>query len=331
MISFPAKGTHVTVRWGILGCGDVVRKRVAAAIQAVDGCELLAACRRDADSLKTFCDEFSVPRGYPSADQLLADEEINAVYIATPVHLHLPQTLAALAAGKHVLVEKPMALTPTECELMINAAKEINRTLGVAYYRPFYPAIERLGQLIQTGQLGKVLAVQIACSAPIVLEEDGSLPWRVKSQEGGGGPVMDVGSHRIDVLLRLFGDVIDIRGICSRKSPDAVENVATFALRFDDGPQASVTCLFDAVHDPDSWTVIGTQGIVDATPLNSGRLVIRTCDGDQVEHHPPHANYNVPLIADFVAAIEEGRPPHVSGEDGLRVNEVIEQIYRDAR
>ncbi|WP_040353278.1 Gfo/Idh/MocA family protein [Blastopirellula marina] len=321
----------MTVRWGILGCGDVVRKRVAAAIQAVDGCELLAACRRDAESLKTFCEDFSVPRGYPSADQLLADEEIDAVYIATPVHLHLPQTLAALAAGKHVLVEKPMALNPAECELMINAAKEVDRTLGVAYYRPFYPALERLGELIQSGQLGEMLAVQIACSAPIVLEDDGALPWRVKSKEGGGGPLMDVGSHRIDVLLRLFGDVIDIRGICSRKSPDAVENVANFALRFEDGTQASVICLFDAMQDPDSLTVFGTQGIVDATPLNSGRLVIRTSDGDQVEHHPPHANFNVPLIADFAAAIQEGRHPQVSGEDGLRVNEVIEQIYRDAR
>lgn len=319
------------MRWGILGCGDVVRKRVAAAIQTVEGCELLAVCRRDHDALQQFCADFSVSRGYPSADQLLADEEIDAVYIATPVAMHLPQALASLAAGKHVLVEKPMALHPHECRLMIDAAKEMNRTLGVAYYRPFYPVLDRLSELMQTGQLGEVLAVQIACSAPIVANEDGSPPWRVEMKHGGGGPLMDVGSHRIDVLLRLFGEVVDIRGICSRTAPEEVENVANFVLQFADGVQASVTCLFNAVQDPDSFVVIGTKGIADLSPLNSGRLILRNEMGDQVEQHAPNPNFNVPLIADFVAAIEEDRQPQVSGEDGLLVNEVIEQIYRDSR
>ncbi|TWT29495.1 Gfo/Idh/MocA family protein [Blastopirellula retiformator] len=319
------------MRWGILGCGDVVRKRVAAAIQAVDGCQLLAVCRRDPDALQQFCAGFSVPHGYPSADQLLANADIDAVYIATPVALHLPQTLAALAAGKHVLVEKPMALDPQECRLMIDAAKEVKRTLGVAYYRPFYPALARLAELIKSGQLGEILAVQIACSAPIVPNEDGSLPWRVAMNEGGGGPIMDVGSHRIDVLLRLFGDVVDVREVCSRKSTHEVENVANFVLQFAGGLQASVTCLFDAGQDPDSFVVIGTKGIADLGPLNSGRLIIRNEMGDQVEHHAPNANFNVPLIADFVAAVSEGRDPRASGETGLRVNEVIDQIYRDAQ
>ncbi|WP_146119382.1 Gfo/Idh/MocA family protein [Blastopirellula marina] len=319
------------MRWGILGCGDVVRKRVAAAVQTATGSELLAVCRRDDAALRQFCADFSIPRGYPSADQMFADEEIDAVYIATPVDMHLPQTLAALAAGKHVLVEKPMALHPGECQMMIDAAKEVNRTLGVAYYRPFYPVLNRLGELIQTGQLGEVLAVQIVCSAPITFNEDGSAPWRVNAQQGGGGPVMDVGSHRIDVLLRLFGEVVDVRAVCSRKSPDEVENVANFVLQFADGVQASVTCLFDAVQDSDSLVVVGTKGIADLSPLNSGRLILRNELGDQVEQHSPHANFNVPLIEDFVAAIEEDRPPLVSGVDGLLVNEVIERIYRDAR
>jgi predicted dehydrogenase len=103
-----------SIRWGLIGCGDVVRKRVARAIKDEPRSQLIAACRRDADELSRFCESFDVERAYASADDLLADRDVNAVYIATPVCFHLPQTLAAARAGKHVLVEKPMAMSVAE-------------------------------------------------------------------------------------------------------------------------------------------------------------------------------------------------------------------------
>src|SRR5688572_24877386 len=114
----------MTVRWGLLGCGDVAAKRVARAIQEAPDAELLAACRRNEARLKSFCEFFRVRKGYARDMDLIADPEIDAVYVATPVHLHLPQTVAAARAGKHVLVEKPMAMTAAECEAMIKACRE---------------------------------------------------------------------------------------------------------------------------------------------------------------------------------------------------------------
>ena len=104
------------IRWGLLGCGDIARKRVAQAITDDPNSRLLAACRRDPARLREFCQAFGVERAYTSEADLLTDPDNDVVYIATPVRLHLPQTLPAAAAGKHVLVEKPMALSVSQRE-----------------------------------------------------------------------------------------------------------------------------------------------------------------------------------------------------------------------
>ena len=111
------------VRWGLLGCGDIARKRVARALAEEPRSRLLAACRRDEAKLHAFCQAFAIERAYTRDAGLLADLDLDAVYIATPVRLHLPQTLAAARAGKHVLVEKPMALTVAECAALIEARR----------------------------------------------------------------------------------------------------------------------------------------------------------------------------------------------------------------
>src|SRR3954453_20375818 len=136
------------VRWGLLGCGDIARKRVAGAIIDDPTSRLVAAGRRDPDRLGEFCQAFGVERGYTSDAELLADPEVDAVYVATPVRLHLPQTLAAAAVGKHVLVEKPMALSAAECDRMIEACRRAGVRLGVAYYRRFYPIVRRIEQTL---------------------------------------------------------------------------------------------------------------------------------------------------------------------------------------
>ena len=102
------------LRWGLLGCGDIARKRVARALAEEPRSRLLAACRRDEAKWRAFCQAFAIERAYPRDAGLLADLDLDAVYLATPVRLHLPQTLAAARAGKRVLVEKPMTLTVAE-------------------------------------------------------------------------------------------------------------------------------------------------------------------------------------------------------------------------
>ncbi len=320
----------MTIRWAIIGCGDIARKRVAAAIQNDPTSQLVAACRRNQTELERFCGDFQVSKAYVDADELLADEEIDAVYIATPVNMHLPQTVAAAKAGKHVLCEKPMAASVLECDQMIDACAEHKVTLGIAYYRTFYALFRRIKELLDADAIGKPLAVNVVTSTALAMQpgEDGY--WRVLP-EGGGGALMDVGSHRLDAMLELFGDIIDVKAFCDTSAGDyPAEDVASLVVRFASGVQGTLQCIFRTPVDPDEMSILGTKGRLLASPLNGSRLIIDNGRELRQEELPPPANFNAPLIADFVAAIHERRAPKICGTRGRLVNRVMQLAYEDA-
>ncbi|MHC4878697.1 MAG: Gfo/Idh/MocA family protein [Planctomycetota bacterium] len=321
----------MAIRWGIIGCGDVVWKRVARAIQNDPNSELVSLCRRNQEKLAAFCEEFGVENSSTAADDLITAADIDALYIATPVHLHQRQTIAAAQAGKHVLVEKPMALSTAECDDMINTCREASVRLGVAYYRPFYPVIQRITELVQDGTIGTVLSVSAITSTPFAINpgEDGY--WRVIPGEGGGGSLMDVGSHRLELFLRLFGPIREVKAFCGTVAVDyESENVASLALQFESGIQGTLQCFFGTDTEQDEFAVLGSKGRLTARPLNGGSLVIERNTEREVEVHAPAENLNSPLIADFVAAIIEQRQPTVTGVDGREVNRVMELAYQNA-
>ena len=143
-----------TLRWGLIGSGDIVRKRVAPALRDLTYCELLAVSRARPELVEAFARAVGARKWYRGWRELLLDNEIDAVYIATPVHLHAAQTVAAAEAGKHVLCEKPMAMSVGECDQMIAACRANKVKLGIAYYRRFYPALGRIKEVLATGELG---------------------------------------------------------------------------------------------------------------------------------------------------------------------------------
>lgn len=321
----------MTIRWGIIGCGDVVWKRVATAIQNAPHSELVTMCRRNPQKLAEFCSEFGVDESSTEANDLIDASDIDAIYIATPVHLHHPQTIAAARAGKHVLVEKPMALSTTECDEMIAACRGAGVQLGVAYYRPFYPVVQRMSELVQGGAIGTVLSVSAITSTPCAMQpgEDGY--WRVIPGEGGGGSLMDVGSHRLELFLRLFGPIRTVKAFCGTVAVDyESENVASLIMQFESGIQGTLQCFFGTDTEQDEFAVLGTKGRLTSRPLNGGSLVIERNTERDVEVHEPAGNLNSPLIADFVAAILEQRQPTVAGEHGREVNRVMELAYQNA-
>lgn len=321
----------MSIRWGILGCGDVAHKRIAGAIAHQADSELVAACRRDAAKLRDFCATYRVERAYTNGDDLISDPEVDALYIATPVHLHCPQTMAAAMAGKHVLVEKPMALSLSECEAMVAACQENGVTLGVAYYRRFYPIVERIGELLSAERIGQPLSITAVTATPFGFQPGDDGYWRVLPTEGGGGALMDIGSHRVNLFLSLLGDITSVQAFCNTVGATyQAENCASMIVRFESGAHGNVQCFFGSEVDPDEFTIMGTRGRLVASPLNGSELVIETAEGCRVESHPSPANFNTPVVNDFVAAIREGREPRVSGEEGKRTNEVLERAYRSS-
>ncbi len=317
------------VRWGLIGCGDIARKRVAPGLAAGKGCELIAVSRARSDLAERFAREFGAPRWYADWREMLTDDEIDAVYVATPVHLHAAQAVAAAEAGKHVLCEKPMALNVSECDLMVESCKRNHTTLGVAYYRHFYPAIERLKEIIASGEIGIPVLAELRAFERFDPAPGADRYWLLENEKAGGGPMMDFGCHRIEILINLFGPPQATRGtvtnaIFSRE----VEDTATAVLAFKSGMQAIVSVTHAAFEPRDTLDIFGSSGSMHLTVLNEGVLQVRTAAGQRTEELPPHPNLHLPLIEDFAQAILEQRQPRVDGSVGRAVAEVVAQIYQ---
>jgi len=316
------------LRWGLIGAGDIARKRIAPAMKHLPNCELISVSRSRSDLAEAFAKEFGVGKWFSNWREQIADDEIDAVYVATPVYLHAQQTIAAAEAGKHVLCEKPMALSVAECGEMVSACRANDVKLGIAYYRRFYPSVIRAKEIIDSGEIGNVSVGQINAFEYFDPSPDGPRAWLLDPKKSGGGPMMDFGCHRIEVLMNLFGPVAEVDGVTSNKVLNReVEDTSAALIRFEKGCCATITVTHAAVEPRDTLDIYGTRGSIHVPVLNTGEMTVVTGEGSRTESHSNAANLHAPLIRDFADAIFQNREPAVSGEVGLEVNAIIEQIY----
>ena len=316
------------VRWGLIGAGDIVRTRVAGAIRESHASQLVSISRRNADRAEPAAADVGARKWFADWREQIVDEEIDAVYIATPVFLHAEQTIAAAEAGKHVLCEKPMALNVAECDSMIAACEANGVKLGIAYYRHFYPVVERAKQIIEEGEIGRVSLVQINAFEHVDLESSDPRHWFVEKEKSGGGPMMDFGCHRLEVLVHLFGKVDRVASMLSGSIYDReVEDTAVATLHFAAGITATVSVTHATNISKDTLQIYGTEGCIEIPILNSGRLVVTAGTDQREEFLPPAENLHRPLVEDFVESILHGRVPTVDGRAGAYVSQLLEKIY----
>ncbi len=315
------------LRWGLIGAGDIARKRVAPALRDLANSDLVAVSRSQTELLEPFAKEFGARKWYPDWRSLIADDEIDAVYIATPVYLHAEQTIAAARAGKHVLCEKPMALSVRECDEMIEACRANNVTLGIAYYRRFYPIINRIKEIISSGTIGTVSVAQINAFEYFAPSSENSRHWLLQRAKSGGGPMKDFGCHRLEILMHLFGAVREMKGLAANVAFEReVEDTAGALLQFETGTFAAVTVTHAAEEPQDTFDIFGTKGSIHIPTLNKAELRLRIGGHETLESHPPDANAHLPLIAEFSDAVLEGRKPQIGGETGRKVTVLEEQF-----
>jgi predicted dehydrogenase len=315
--------------WGLIGCGDIAAKRVAKALRDSANSALVSVARARAELAAQFAKEHHARRFHPDWRDLLRDDEVGAVYLATPVALHAEQAVAAAEAGKHVLCEKPMALEVEDCARMVAAARHHHVRLGVAYYRHHYPVIARLREILASGEIGNPVVAHAQAFEPFNPRPDDPRAWLLRKASSGGGPMSDFGCHRIEVLLDLLGPVRETRGFPTnvRFTDREVEDTCVAHLRFESGAQGLITVTHAAQERRDTLEIIATLGSVHVPVLNEGALRVVTAQGVREERRPPHANLHQPLIENFVAAVRDGRDPTVTGEVGLEVQRVLAAIY----
>ena len=290
--------------------------------------ELVAVTRARGELAAAFAAEVGARRWYRQWQDLVTDADVESVYVATPVSLHAAQTVAAAEAGKHVLCEKPMAMTAAECDRMIAACRAHGVTLGIAYYRRFYPAIVRVKEIIASGEIGQPVFAQLNAFEYFNPGPDHPRAWLLQPSVAGGGPMMDFGCHRIEVLLNLFGRTVgQAVGLSANVVFERqVEDTAAVLFRFDRGPCAAVAVTHASRARYDTLQVFGTRGAISVDDVNAGTVRVKT-DVERVEAHPPAANVHRPLIDDFVDAVLTERDPAVTGEIGRAVAAVEDIIY----
>ena len=317
------------IKFGLIGCGDIAQKRVAPALRDSTICELVAVSRARSHLAESFATEFGARGWYADWRELLQDDDISAVYVATPVHLHAEQTIAAIEAGKHVLCEKPMALSVDECNRVIATRDHHNVKLGVAYYRHFYPVVKRIRQIIDDGEIGTAVIAQMNAFEWFDPPAGQGRSWLLKKQLSGGGPMFDFGCHRIELLLDLFGSVEDVKAKATNQFfHREVEDVGTVVMHFERGTIATLTVAHSAQQPQDTFDIFGSAGSIHVPVLNEGKLRVITKAGIREESHPAASNLHAPLIDDFARAIMEDREPLVDGAIGLAVARIEEAIAR---
>ena len=305
--------------WLLAGIGDIATKRVLPAILAEPRSRLAGIVTRDPAK----AEPYGVP-SWPDMPAALHASAAEAVYLATPVFLHAPQTIAALRAARHVLCEKPMALNYAEACAMQQAAQDERRILGIAYYRRMYPKVARARELIQAGAIGRPVFAEATCH-DWFNPAGGPRGWLVEPRKSGGGPLRDIASHRIDLMNYLFGNPIRVSGhLSTLVHAIDVEDNATVMMEYESGVRGLVDVRWHSRISRDEFRIRGTEGQLDLNPLNSPLLV--HAGGEEM--FPAHANLHYPCVADFVSAVLGGTAPRSSGATALPTEWVMDQAVK---
>lgn len=322
------------VKWGILGCGNVCERKSGPPMYRTEHSSLTAVMRRDAAKAADFARRHGVPRFYTDAAELIADPEVDIVYVATPHASHKELTIRALAAGKPVYVEKPMAMNHAECLEMIAAAEKHGQKLFVAYYRRALPYFLKVRELLDAGRIGTPQRVEVRYIRPARPEDCDRehLPWRLRREVGGDGYFYDMAPHTLDILDFLLGEIATARGEKSNTAGlyDVADTVSA-EFRFRSGVDGTGIWRFTAPPEEseDSVVITGSEGSVRFSTFAFTPIELTTPQGCERFAITPPEHIQGPLIRTIVAELRgEGQCPS-TGISAARTSWVMDAILKE--
>lgn len=328
-----ASGPVKTIRWGMIGCGDVTEVKSAPAFNRVPGSRLVAVMSRTAARARDYAARHGIPRWYVEAHELLADPEVDAIYIATPPSSHADYTCLAAAAGKPVYVEKPMAHTVGDCRRMIADCAARAVPLFVAYYRRCQARFLKVKELLDAGIIGEVRLVQITLWLPPRPEDlqRNKLPWRVLPEIAGGGYFHDMAPHQLDLLDFWFGPLQNATGrAVNQAGLYPADDLVTARFDLPEGAVGHGSWCFttDTAAQTDRTEIIGSRGMIRFACFERTPIELHTAAGVETFDHVPPQPVAQPLIERVVATLQGRDTCPSTGETALRTSEVMEAICR---
>ena len=319
------------VRMAFVGLGRW-SDMLAAGASKSSRAEVVAGLSRSPEKMDAFAENFG---GVPakSWEAILADKNIDAVVLSTPNSLHKPQAIEAARAGKHIIVEKPMALSAADCREMIEAAKEAGVVLAVGQNSRRGPRYRKAEELIRSGAIGEVALVEANQTKPQSYRIEGL--WRNSRVESPGGPLASFTIHQVDAMNLLVGPVRRVSAFVSKlNGPGVPDDVMTAVLEFESG---ALGYLGGTMVTPDRnfFQAHGTEGVI-YLDVDGGECSLKRKDADAFERLPmPDAEEQLSIslaeqMDDFAGAILEGHESEVSGEVGMAAVAVMEAIVLSA-
>lgn len=296
--------TTQLIKWGIIGCGNVTEVKSGPAFNKVSNSSLVAVMRRDGAKAADYAQRHGIGKWYDDAYKLINDPEVNAVYIATPPSSHEEYTLAALAAGKPVYVEKPMALSEASGLKMAEAAHTHNTKLSVAHYRRQLPVFQKIKALLAANVIGEIRFVNISLFQSEVknmiakTEEN----WRIDPAVSGGGLFHDLAPHQLDLMYHFFGRAHKVTGFARNQAGSyAADDIVSGQMVFDSGIILNGLWCFTVAEDEvkDVCEIIGSEGRISFEFFGSDIEVSKNGQIDSYHlPYPPHVQQ--PMIEEVV-------------------------------
>jgi len=323
------------IRYGIIGFGNFAEKTIAPAIRSSANSELVAIQKRSLEAAREKAKTYKIPHAFDSVDKLVSQPDVDAVFIVSANSEHCKETLAAAKAGKHVLVEKPMAMNVREAEQMIEACNKKSVHLMVGHMVRLSPVITRIKEIIRSGRIGTVNLVRTEFVYDARISQR---VWVFDQKIAGGGPLFDVGVHCLDTMRFILDDeVVSVKSHLEPPPTDTrTESTATVLLRFSRGRLGTIYCSYATPIRKSFIEVVGTDGILSARnfTLSNATIPLSFVKGNNDKEDAmtveeiPVPNLYVDEVTRFSNCILTGAKPEIDGGVGLANQRVLDEALR---
>jgi len=321
------------IRVGVVGAGAIAQLAHLPLLSKLRGAQLVALCDNDRPKARALADRFDVPDVFTDIEDLLEFDELDAVVVATPNHLHEPHVLAALAAKVHVLCERPLSLSARGVERILAAATRVDRKVFVANNHRFRSDVQALDRFLRGGELGKLTGIRAGVYQPRIRHEG----WRARRAEAGGGAFFDQGLPMVDLAMWLADYPAPVRVWAHMDRPRgcAVEESALVTLECDTGVAFTFDISWAYVGYEERWwfETLSSRGSARLAPLR----VVKELNAKPTDVSPGGAaaressfnqSYRAEL-AHFLSVVRE-ETPYEAPTDQIILHKVIEAAYRSA-
>ncbi|MBI5301607.1 MAG: Gfo/Idh/MocA family oxidoreductase [Chloroflexi bacterium] len=319
-----------TIRWGVIGAGNVFEYKSGPALYKTPHSELTAVMRTSIDKAHEVATRHGAKRWYTDAASLVNDPDVNAVYIASPHYLHPEHVALAARAKKIVLSEKPLGVTTTQAQACVDVCKKNGVPLTVAYYRRYWAITQAIKKFVHEGAIGRIVQARIGVSD--WFSGDNERAWLLSREKSGGDALANVGAHWVDLVRYLLGEPREVVALCSSTASGfETDDTVGVDMRLDNDALVSLLVTRRTPVSTNEFDIFGTEGSIRVSSLVDGKLVLyrKGHDAEPMQFSRIGVMHSE-LVAALVPRMLRGEPSPLPGEEAVAVWRVMQAAYHSA-